>query len=195
MTPAWAVPYFEALSRSFEDVATRRVMADLYLEANDQRGDFISMILKGSPSATIEKRLTKLFKRHRSEWLGPLEEVIEPRAPDDSQWPRFDGSSPNQTEVWDRGFPARIACFLEGSTTGAPEWATIREIELMPSISHDVLPLELSHPMTANVRRIELVSRRGDAIWVERVREYLRNLGRGALLNAPTLWRYDESML
>lgn len=204
MFPRHLIPQLEALGRAPGDHAVRRVLADALVEAGDPRGEFIALTMNRregkSSSATIQKKLAKRFHRHRAEWLGPLAAVVVPDepwvsyrdrmmilegapAPDPVEIP-FDGhAGGEQSEVWDLAFPARLRCRLSGTTAGAAEWLTVRELILLPSTD---FPSELAHSVTEHLR----------FVWVEdpnpggpeRVREYLRSIGREALLDGRTEW-------
>lgn len=204
--------YWEALLRGPRTVELDRLAADQLLTAGDVRGEFMALTLKrldrgGAVSSTERKKLTKLYKRLRLDWLGALAPVVRstgrfppvdtwesrhggPPGPEREDVP-FDGYDSNDPnfEIWERGFPVRLTCQLRGSTIGAHEWLTVRELFLAPPQDEGVHPLELGDPVTRHLR----VVRTEDA-WTPWLREYLRRIGREALLDEPSEWSHSTLM-
>jgi uncharacterized protein (TIGR02996 family) len=171
----------QRLGQDPTDEQTRRVLADVLLEAGDPRGEFLALAQKRTQSATVKKRLAKLFKRHRAEWLGPLASVVVHEL---------------EREVWEFGFPVRLACRLTGSTVGAHEWLTVREVVVVAPDSEGEAPLELHALSTPNLRAVspfpaKWSSREGlveAPRWAGFLRAWLTAAGRGALLDAASEW-------
>jgi uncharacterized protein (TIGR02996 family) len=172
------------LARDPTDVQTRRVLADVLLEAGSPRGEYLALSLKPTQSATLKKRLAKLFKRHRLEWLGPLSSVVVPEV---------------EPEVWELGFPVRVACRLDGSTVGAQEWLTVREVLVVAPNEAGEVPLELHAVTTPNLRAVYAFPARWSSReglveaprWPEVLRSWLTVEGRGELLDVASEWGHD----
>ncbi len=163
------------------DEETRRVLSDVLLEVGDPRGEFLALSLKRTQSATLKKKLAKLFKRHRLEWLGPLATLVVPEV---------------EPDVWEHGFPVRMACHLNGSTVGAQEWLTLRELVVVAPNVEGELPLELHAVTTPNLRAVypfpaKWSSREGlvqAPRWPQFLRSWLTLIGRGELLDVRSEW-------
>lgn len=182
--------------------------ADALLSVGDVRGEFMALSLKkhdqrGSLSALSQKKLIKLFKRLRTDWLGALAPVVSWERLHDHReggGPTFridvpcDGYEPamQNAEIWEHSFPVRLVCRLTGSSTGAREWLTVREVHLAPA--ENAMPTELTHAVTRHLRRVHLTDS-GGSQWPEQIREYLRSIGREALLDTPSEWRGAEFYL
>ncbi len=205
--PSPLAPFFDALERGPRTLELDRVAADALLSVGDARGDFMALTLKkhdlgGAHSSLSLKKLTKLFKRLRVDWLGALAPVVldggyplvrNPMAREGGHEYRmrvdapFDGYNPadDHREIWEHGFPVRLICRLNGTTIGAREWLTVREVHLVPG-QGDV-PVELSHAVTQHVQRVMVVEYPATK-WTEDLRRFLQSIGREALLDAPSEW-------
>lgn len=172
--------WLEQLAERPGDHDLRRVIADALSAAGDERGEYITLSLKRATSglsATHLKRVTKLFERHRLEWLGPLATVSADVARRDA------------FERWEHGVPVRLAAKLDGSTVGAKEWWTIRELWLAPSSG---FPTELEHPVTKHLRSVSAFGEAEGFVWSTLLEDYLRSIGRERLLGVRTEWPDDE---
>lgn len=182
-----AAQWLEKLAERPADDDLRRVVADALSAEGDERGEYMTLSLKrvtSGLSATHLKRLTKLFERNREAWLGPLAKVrTEPG--------RHDGWLLS-LERWEHGVPVRLAARLDGSTAGAKEWWTIRELWLAPSSS---FPTELEHPVTKHLRSVSAFGEAEGFEWSAMLEEYLRGIGREQLLHARTQWPDDGVMV
>ncbi len=222
MTPDFPLgQFFSALERGPRTLELDRVVADALLGAGDARGEFVALTLKrhdhaGAMSSLTRKKLTRLFRRLRVEWLGPLAPgvvsdgryppVYSHRARHEGGPPEreredlpFDGYDPDdpQLEIWERGFPVRLGCRLTGTTAGAAEWLTVRELHLVHADGS--LPTELAHPSTRHLRRVvasvfvasraEVASDQQGSAWPGHLRAYLRSIGREVLLDTPSEWQ------
>ncbi len=169
------------------DEAAWRVLGDVLLESGDPRGEYLALSMKATQSSTVKKRLAKLFERHRQAWLGPLFPRLAP------MHVRDDG------ERWERGFPVRLACMLDGSTVGAREWLTVRELVVVDPGVEGALPLELKPETTPHLRAIfpyaaRWSPREGLVLaprWPGFVRKYLESIGREALLEVPSAFWFE----
>ncbi|MCX5742062.1 MAG: TIGR02996 domain-containing protein [Proteobacteria bacterium] len=65
----------EVYADPFDD-GPRAVLADHLGASDDPRGEFITLQLVPSPTATQTRRMTALLTKHARAWLGPLEKVI-----------------------------------------------------------------------------------------------------------------------
>lgn len=181
LRPLWR--WLEALAQNPNDDDLRRVVADALSAEGDVRGEYMTLSLKRATSrlsATHVKRLTKLFERHRGAWLGPLETVLTTVGGHDG-WAR-------SLERWEHGVPVRLAARLSGSTMGAKEWWTVRELWLAPSSS---FPTELEHPVTKHLRAVfpfGALEGSDELDWSILLEEYLRSIGRAPLFRAGTEW-------
>jgi uncharacterized protein (TIGR02996 family) len=173
----------QRVARDPDDEDARRVLADVLMDAGDPRGEFIALSMKRTQSATLKKKLNKLFKRHRLEWLGPVASVVVPDV---------------ERDVWECGFPVRLACSLNGSTVGAKEWLTVREVVLVAPEEEGAAPLELRAETTPNLRAISLFPARWSSReglvqaprWLSFARSWLTLIGRGELLEVPSEWEH-----
>src|SRR5262249_55664530 len=75
--PATASELLDAVYANPDDDGARRVYADWLLAQGDPRGEFIvtQLSLKRSPANL--KREQAVLKQHATQWLGPLEPVVE----------------------------------------------------------------------------------------------------------------------
>lgn len=191
MIPTALLPLLERLRDSPRDDVLRRVLADALMAEGDVRGDFIALTLRaheGTLAAVHKKKLAKLFKRHRTAWLGALANVAVTGSSTGPVADRVFGSGEDDWEIWEKGFPVRLAARLHGTTLHAPEWATVRELILLPA---DQPPLELAHPCTRQLTHVRLFAPAPDDStrgWRAQLRAYLAQLGREALLDSPTEW-------
>ncbi|MER2565768.1 MAG: hypothetical protein ABTQ32_33905 [Myxococcaceae bacterium] len=179
--------WLERLAERPADDDLRRVVADALSAEGDERGEYMTLSLKRATSglsATHLKRLTKLFERNREAWLGPLAKVR-------SDVGQHDGWQVS-LERWEHGVPVRLAARLDGSTAGAKEWWTIRELWLLPS---NALPTELEHPVTKHLRSVSAFGEAEGFQWSVLLEEYLHSIGREHLLHARTQWPDDELTL
>ncbi len=179
--------WLEKLAERPADDDLRRVVADALSAEGDERGEYMTLSLKRETSglsATHVKRLTKLFERHREAWLGPLAKV-------GTDVGRHDGWLVS-LERWEHGVPVRLAARLDGSTAGAKEWWTIRELWLAPS---SAFPTELEHPVTKHLRSVSAFGEADGFEWSVLLEEYVRSIGRENLLHARTQWPDDELRL
>lgn len=179
--------WLEKLAERPADDDLRRVVADALSAEGDERGEYMTLSLKRATSglsATHLKRLTKLFERNRGAWLGPLEKVL-------TDLGRHDGWMVS-LERWEHGVPVRLAGRLDGSTAGAKEWWTIRELWLAPSSS---FPTELEHPVTKHLRSVSAFGEAEGFEWSVMLAEYVRSIGRADLLHGRTQWPDDELRL
>ncbi|MFT3709806.1 MAG: TIGR02996 domain-containing protein [Archangium sp.] len=113
---------FIAVYASPADDAPRLVLADALMEANDPRGEFLSLQLRANKSSADAKREKALLKAHQKEWVAAF------------------GPSLGAQVEWRRGFPsaglvkfknpAEVAKF--GSLA---EWATFEKLEWSPARS------------------------------------------------------------
>lgn len=110
---------FEEIARSPDDDAPRHVLADLFLERGDPRGEFISVQLEEEqlgPSLDRAQRINRLLDQHRLDWV--------PRGVDAASCEFRRGL------LWRAGWPESTSPTHEG-------WATVEEL---------VLPTRLSEP-------------------------------------------------
>ncbi len=101
------------------DQAPRHVLADRLLEEGDPRGEFIALQLKrakGSLPPSGVKRERRLLAEHEASWLAPIARVLI-----------------GHTTEWEGGFLSACGARLDGSTVGAPEWATVKRLTLYSS--------------------------------------------------------------
>ena len=180
-----------------------RVIADWFTETGNPRGEFISKLLESRPmpDAPTFSRLSRLFESHRRDWLGQLS-AIAWCEPDDVQWEHqrwFANQLPPQSslslefEQWQFGFPQVFVGEVRGTTRGAPEWHTVRELILVHAFEGE-LPTELEDETTAGLQRINFSLDRGlESGWSEwgdspedrareRIGAYLQRIGRQNLL-------------
>ncbi|MEO8700641.1 MAG: TIGR02996 domain-containing protein [Kofleriaceae bacterium] len=104
----WAAP---------DDDAPRQVLADFLQQRDDPRGEFI-MLQLARAAGTLDKagkaREKELLKRHKKQWLGPIEPLLQP-----------------YNQRFERGF--LVTCQLEPNAeleaklASHPAWSTIRE--------------------------------------------------------------------
>lgn len=198
--------WFENVGRSRDD-ATRLVLADALTERGDPRGEFIALTVKRAQASGLQRRrLEKLFRRHRREWLGALAAVVDSDAwlPSSARYVPYanlEGGRPPApllpadgfvednpwVEIWDRGFPVRLACQLDGkSAVGAPEWQTVRELWLQ-NLQPRVRLVELESQMTRNLCRVALGPTNSSGA-AQQLRSYLVAIGRVDLLDAQSEW-------
>ncbi len=103
-----------------EDDEARQVLADHLLEEGDPRGEFIALQLrrlKGPLPPTGMKRERRLLEEHEARWLGPIARLVI-----------------GHPTRWERGFLEACGAPLDGSTVGAPEWGTVRELILYSDV-------------------------------------------------------------
>jgi uncharacterized protein (TIGR02996 family) len=166
----------ERIAQHPNDDIAWRILTDVLLEAGDPRGEYLALSMKQRQSATHKKKLAKLFNRYRLPWLGPLASLVVP---------------PFEDEVWEHGFPVKLTCYLDGTTVGAWQWLTVRELVLAGSESTAHLPLELQPSCTPNLRSVVAMPARWSSReglvqaerWPAELERWLEANGRGHLLN------------
>jgi uncharacterized protein (TIGR02996 family) len=111
-----------------DDDEVRLVLADALLAAGDPRGELIQ--LQFHPEADHERRTMELLQHHGLTWLGALRDHVVPIR-------------------YERGFVTSCVATNVDDIVGAPEWATIRTVELMCTNRAFLL-----HPAMRSLRRI-----------------------------------------
>jgi uncharacterized protein (TIGR02996 family) len=66
----------EAIYSNATDDSARLIYADALTERGDEQGEFISLQLVRNPTEKQIKRANSLLKKHRAQWLGPLENTL-----------------------------------------------------------------------------------------------------------------------
>ena len=111
-----------------EDDEVRLVLADALLAIGDPRGELIQ--LQFHPEADHERRTMQLLQQNGLSWLGALRDAVLPVR-------------------YERGFLASCVAVDVRTVVGAPEWATVRTVEL------DVTDYAfLFHPVMRSLRRV-----------------------------------------
>jgi uncharacterized protein (TIGR02996 family) len=136
---------FTAIVRAPADPLAREVLADQLLELGDARGELIRLQGLAQPRLEQRRRANALLREFSRAWLGRLSAALKPEGL------RFE-----------HGFV--VAGRLSGyralrHLTGAPEWESLRELDLRelrwrrsgPSTLIDFL----SHPVLRQVTRLE----------------------------------------
>lgn len=122
-----------------DDEAPKQVLADRLLEDGDPRGEFIALQLRhdrGSLPPSGVKREKRLLDENEVKWLGPIARMVI-----------------GHTTKWRHGFLDACGAKLDGSTVGALEWSTVRELQLY-NLDH-MRPEELS----AGFRSLQVLER------------------------------------
>ncbi|MDP1829859.1 MAG: TIGR02996 domain-containing protein [Archangium sp.] len=117
------------------DDGPRLVLADALQERGDPRGEFISLQLQSPRAQRSERRMQKLLERHRGSFLRRLQPVV----------------MPDSAQRWDRGFLSEAAVVLHGEQVDAPDWATVRKLDVLFS---GTPPLELASPHLRSLQEI-----------------------------------------
>lgn len=128
---------YRAVFAAPEDDGPRLVLADALQERGDPRGEFISLQLQTPRAQRSERRMQKLLERHRSEFLRGLAPAVMPEA----------------TQRWERGFLSEASVVLHGELVEAPDWATVKKLEVLFS---GTPPLELASEHMRSLREITL---------------------------------------
>jgi uncharacterized protein (TIGR02996 family) len=115
-----------------DDDEIRLVLADALLAAGDPRGELIQ--LHYHPEADHERQVMQLLQRHGLTWLGALRDAVLPVR-------------------YERGFLASCVAVEPAGVVGAPEWATVRTVELDTDAQEF-----LFHPVMRSLRRLLDVS-------------------------------------
>ena len=115
----------------------RLVLADALQELGDPRGEFISLQLQQPRPQRSERRMQKLLDRHRPAFLRKLHSSVMPEA----------------TQRWERGFLTEASVVLHGDQVEAPDWATVRKLEVLFG---GTPPLELASPWMRSLKEISL---------------------------------------
>jgi uncharacterized protein (TIGR02996 family) len=123
-------------ARPAED-GPRLVLADRLQELGDPRGEFISLQLQSPRAQRSERRMQKLLDRHRTAFLRRLHAVVMPDA----------------AQRWERGFLTEASVVLHGEQVDAPDWATLKKLEVLFS---GTPPLELASPHLRSLQEISL---------------------------------------
>ena len=119
------------------DDAPRLVLADALQEQGDPRGEFISLQLQTPRSQRSDRRMQKLLDRHRTQFLRRLQSAVMP-----------DGS-----QRWERGFLTEASVVLHGDLVDAPDWATLRKLEVLFA---GTPPVELASPHFRSLKDVAL---------------------------------------
>lgn len=133
-----------AISAAPDDLSRRLVYADMLSEADDPRGEFISLQCLDAPTAAQRRRAAALLGKHGDAWLKPLHVA-------------------GLALEWEQGFPAVFEVHVTARrqlspVLGHPAWATIHTIVLGPS-GLGATPLEVVlHPAMKHVLRVEGLS-------------------------------------
>jgi uncharacterized protein (TIGR02996 family) len=140
MTPHLA-PLFHAVFDAPGDLARREVLADALLEHGHPRGEFIALQL--DDTARSRKRAMKLLERHRSQFLGPLANVV------------VAGS-----DQWLNGFLHSAHVRLTGELANEPSWATVEQLVISVRRANHWTPRELASRHLKSLRRLSLLCER-----------------------------------
>lgn len=119
-----------------EDDGPRLVYADWLLERGDERGELISLSLRGEVDAP---RLAQLVRRAARRWVGPLAPVL--------RWPKFHrGFVVSAVVTWHhRGNIERLGAH--------PAWSLIEAIDFAPGADRGV-PQHLDPTVTRSLREL-----------------------------------------
>ncbi len=128
---------YRAVFAAPADDGPRLVLADALQEQGDPRGEFISLQLQTPRSQRSDRRMQKLLERHRSQFLRRLQSAVMP-----------DGN-----QRWERGFLTEASVVLHGDLVDAPDWATLRKLEVLFA---GTPPVELASPHFRSLKEISL---------------------------------------
>lgn len=136
-----AASFYQAVYANPNDDSAKLVLADVLIEAQDPRGEFIALQMQTKRSRKAQLKMERLLQRHGRSFLGPLADVVRP-----------------QGQRWDKGFLVGCRAELTGTLVDEPSWATVHSIELV-SGSGPSVPLELLSPHMASLREVEKLPR------------------------------------
>ena len=106
---------YRAVFAAPADDGPRLVLADALQEQGDPRGEFISLQLQTPRSQRSDRRMQKLLDRHRTQFLRRLHSAV----------------MPDENQRWERGFLTEASVVLHGDLVDAPDWATLRKLEVL----------------------------------------------------------------
>lgn len=129
-----AAALFRAVYDNPSSDEARQVLADVLIEANDPRGEFIALQMQSTRGRKAELKLEKLLERHRAQFLGPLGAVV-----------------PERGQVWEKGFLTEAHARLDGSLFDEPSWATVKRLEVF---SRTTQPRELLSPHMRSLKTV-----------------------------------------
>lgn len=138
-------PLFERVLADPGDAALRAVWADALQERGDPRGELIALQLQPPPlTAAQDKRLRSLIAKHRVEWLGELDPIVQRR-----EGLVFDRGVLAECQIQVKSVPALARAI------GSPLWSTLRQIWFCDKFAWDprIVPL-LVHPVLRELRSI-----------------------------------------
>jgi uncharacterized protein (TIGR02996 family) len=106
LAPLWAQVYAEPANLDH-----RSVLADALIARDDPRGEFIQLQLVTDPDERIAKRIARLWRIHRSEFIGPLPTIAE------------------QHVEFANGFITALEAHLDcNGVLHRPEWRTLEKV-------------------------------------------------------------------
>jgi uncharacterized protein (TIGR02996 family) len=138
-------PLLERVLADPHDADLRAVWADALQERGDPRGEFIALQLQPPPlTPAQDKRLRSLISKHRVEWLGELDPIVQRR-----EGLVFDRGVLAECQVQVKSVPALA------KVVGHPLWATLRQIWFCDKFAWDprILPV-LVHPVMRELRDV-----------------------------------------
>lgn len=126
------------------DATERLVFADALLDAGDVRGELIMLQSLAAPRRDQKRRATALVREYSRAWLGRLSPALKP-----------DGLRFSSGFV-EAGRLSGYRAIRE--LVGAPEWETVRELDLRElawrSPQPELLVRFLTHPVLRNLSRV-----------------------------------------
>jgi uncharacterized protein (TIGR02996 family) len=141
-------PFHARVLADPHDADLRIVWADALQERGDPRGELIALQLQPPPlTPAQDKRLRSLIAKHRVEWLGDLDPIVQRR----------------EGLVFDRGVLAECQIQVKNvpafaRAIGNPLWATVRRIWFCDKFAWDprIVPL-LVHDVFRELRQVVCV--------------------------------------